>query len=71
MNIKENDLPGIGKKFEIETRNREKMTIVIHDDGRREIYRFDDEDPDEVLSTISLDDAGNPANCCHYWRYGV
>ncbi|BBP88214.1 hypothetical protein BsIDN1_18320 [Bacillus safensis] len=33
------------------------MTIVIHDDGRREIYRFDDDDPDEVLSTISLDDA--------------
>ncbi|WP_353856237.1 cation:proton antiporter regulatory subunit [Bacillus sp. Bos-x628] len=57
MNIKENDLPGIGKKFEIETRNREKMTIVIHDDGRREIYRFDDDDPDEVLSTISLDDS--------------
>ena len=33
------------------------MTIVIHDDGRPEIYRFDDDDPEEVLSTISLDDA--------------
>ncbi|ABS73374.1 MULTISPECIES: cation:proton antiporter regulatory subunit [Bacillus] len=57
MNIKENDLPGIGKKFEIETRNHEKMTIIIHDDGRREIYRFDDRDPDELLASISLDDA--------------
>ncbi|MEC1537355.1 cation:proton antiporter regulatory subunit [Bacillus sonorensis] len=57
MNIKENDLPGIGKKFEIETRNHEKMTIVVHDDGRREIYRFDDDDPDEILSNISLDDS--------------
>ncbi|SPT92025.1 K+/H+ antiporter for K+ efflux [Bacillus subtilis] len=57
MNIKENDLPGIGKKFEIETRSHEKMTIIIHDDGRREIYRFNDRDPDELLSNISLDDS--------------
>lgn len=57
MNIKESDLPGIGKKFEIEMRNHEKMTIVVHDDGRREIYRFDDEDPDEIVTNISLDDS--------------
>ena len=33
------------------------MTIVVHDDGRREIYRFDDEDPDEIVTNISLDDS--------------
>lgn len=33
------------------------MTIIIHDDGRREIYRFNDRDPDELLSNISLDDS--------------
>jgi TrkA domain protein len=56
MNIKESDLPGIGKKFEFLTKNQEKMTVIIHDDGRREIYRMDENDPDEIISCISLND---------------
>ena len=34
MNIKENDLPGIGKNSKSK-REIMKMTIIIHDDGRR------------------------------------
>lgn len=57
MNIRESELPGIGYKFEIITRNQEKLVIVIHDDGRREIYHFDSDDHDEAISNVTLNDS--------------
>ncbi|WP_019390538.1 cation:proton antiporter regulatory subunit [Priestia filamentosa] len=56
MGIKESDLPGIGRKFEILTKENEKLTIIVHDDGRREVYHFDEDDHDEMLSSITLED---------------
>ena len=37
--ISEANLPGIGA-FQIEAASGERMTIVIHDDGTRELYHF-------------------------------
>ena len=48
MHIRETELPGIGKKFEIVTKNYDKVIIVIHDDGRREVYHFDDDDYEKI-----------------------
>ncbi|WP_409304938.1 cation:proton antiporter regulatory subunit [Peribacillus sp. SCS-155] len=57
MNIRESELPGIGRKFEIVTANDDKIVIVIHDDGRREIHHYEDDDFEESLSTVTFTDA--------------
>lgn len=57
MDIKETDLPGIGRKFQADTREGERLVIIVHDDGRREIYKFDRGNYEESASSVILDDA--------------
>lgn len=40
MDVREHDLPGVGKKFALVTREGERMTVIIHHSGPREIYLF-------------------------------
>ena len=45
MPITESDLPGVGKKFEIELKDGE-MIVVIHNTGKRELFYRPDRDAD-------------------------
>lgn len=53
--IREAELPGLGKKFQLNLEDGEQIVIIIHDDGTREIYYFA-EDADEPLASFSLSD---------------
>ncbi|WP_127584663.1 cation:proton antiporter regulatory subunit [Paenibacillus koleovorans] len=56
MNIREIDLPGIGKKYQLLVRDGSKLVLVVHDDGRRECYHFESPEAQESLSSVTLDD---------------
>ena len=55
MEIRESDLPGVGKKFSGRTAAGEEIVVVIHHDGVRELFRFTD-DPDRPESVTRLTD---------------
>jgi TrkA domain protein len=40
MDVREHDLPGVGKKFALRTDEGDRMTVIIHNTGARELYHF-------------------------------
>ena len=54
--ISEVFLPGVGRKFQVETLDGERLVIVIHDDGTRELYHFTRKNPDRPASVLRLTD---------------
>ncbi len=54
--ISEANLPGVGRKFQVETLSGDRLTIVIHDDGTRELYHFNRKNLDRPASVLTLTD---------------
>lgn len=48
------DLPGVGKKISFQTAEKQKIVIVIHHSGKRDLYFFKDTDEDEADYFLSL-----------------
>ena len=54
MTVYESDLPGVGKKHEVELDDGERLVIVTHNTGNREVYRRASPDSDsEKLFELS------------------
>ena len=54
--ISEAYLPGVGRKFQIETVRGDRLVVVIHDDGDREIYHFEKKNLEKPASVVILTD---------------
>lgn len=54
MNLRKTDLPGIGRKYMLGTRSGDEIVIVIHNDGRREMFHMDDDM--DICSMVTMDD---------------
>jgi len=58
MTVYETDVPGVGKKFEVEVGGDERLVLVLHHDGKREVFRKEDSNADaERLFSLSGDRA--------------
>ena len=57
--INEVDLPGVGVRYEFVTTQGQRVGVVAHRSGRREVYVADPEDPDKFKRVLELseDDA--------------
>ncbi|MDS0297294.1 potassium transporter TrkA [Halogeometricum sp. S1BR25-6] len=54
MTVYESDLPGVGKKHEVELGDGARLVIVTHNSGKREVFRRADADSDsEKLFELS------------------
>jgi TrkA domain protein len=56
VDLQETRLPGIGLKFTLRLDAGGRLAIILHNDGKRELYFFRRADDDEPPAVIGLDD---------------
>jgi len=55
--VQETALPGVGVRYEFSSSNGDRVAVVHHRSGRRELLVFEQDDPDCVLRSVDLDEA--------------
>ena len=55
VDLRETRLPGVGTKFSIQLDHGHRLTVILHNDGKRELYYFRSGD-EEPRAVITLDD---------------
>ena len=56
VDLRETRLPGIGVKYGFRLASGGRLTIILHNDGLRELYWFRHDDDEEPQAVIRLDD---------------
>jgi TrkA domain protein len=59
MNFKESELPGIGKKFTVQTNAEQYLSVVLLLNGKREVFLFDDPDDDPSFHFLLTEEEAN------------
>jgi TrkA domain protein len=54
--LRETRLPGVGVKYTLDLDQGGRVTLILHNDGQRELYWFRRRDDDEPRGVIRLDD---------------
>jgi TrkA domain protein len=56
VDIRETRLPGVGVKYAFRTAQGGRLSVIMHNDGQREIYFYRRENDDEPTAVIELHD---------------
>jgi TrkA domain protein len=56
MRVEEVDLPGVGRKFTIQTQSGDEIVIVVHHSGRRQMLYYEGGTGDEPVAALDLTD---------------
>jgi TrkA domain protein len=56
VDLQETRLPGIGVKYVLRLDRGGRLTVILHNDGQREIYYYRKEDDDEPTAVVELHD---------------
>ena len=56
IDLRETRLPGIGTKYAFRLGDGGRLAIILHNDGRREVYFFRHASDDDPRAVIDLDD---------------
>ena len=56
VDLRETRLPGVGVKYGFRLANGGRLAIILHNDGKREVYYFRHATDDEPRAVIALDD---------------
>jgi len=56
VDLRETRLPGVGVKYAFRTADGARLSVILHNDGQREIYYYAREDDDEPTAVIELHD---------------
>jgi TrkA domain protein len=52
--IKTTHLPGVGDRYDFVTESGDRIGVVSHMDGRRDLIVFDRQDPDRCIARVRL-----------------
>jgi TrkA domain protein len=54
--VSETELPGLGIRYELATREGRHLGVLVHRGGRREVFVYREDDPDACAATMRLDE---------------